>query len=116
MAGEFCDKCTKESTDETAGSFTQGMFGREFMGEARRCADCNSWVATLWQVFLYFPLTPIGSYRYKTAKIGLGGTRFYSRKVPLDQEQVRSTRISGSIVAAIAIAVAVALIYWRSHR
>jgi hypothetical protein len=116
MADEFCSKCRSESSDETAGSFQQGMFGREFMGQARRCAECGSWVTTLWQVFLHFPMTPIGTYRYKSTKGGgLTATRFFSRKMELDEEQVRSTRTSGSIMAAIALAGAGALLYWKYH-
>jgi hypothetical protein len=89
------------------------MFGRQFMGQARRCATCGSWVATLWQVFLHFPVTPIGSYRYKSGKIGLGKVTFFSRKVPLDEEQVRSTRTSGTITAIVVFVLAGALLYWK---
>jgi hypothetical protein len=113
MADEFCKRCRDESTDESAGSFTQGMFGREFMGQARRCADCNSYVCTLWQLLLYFPMTPIGTYRYKQAKVGFGGVRFFSRKMELDHEQVRTTRRNGTIMAFLVFAVAATLLYWK---
>jgi hypothetical protein len=109
---EFCEQCQAESTDESAGDQKEGMFGREFMGAARHCPDCGSHVATLWQVFMYFPVNPVGSYRYKAGKIGLGEWQFFSRKVPLDVAQVRSTRISGSLVAIIALAIAAVLLYW----
>ena len=109
---EFCERCQAESIDESAGNYKEGMFGREFMGRARRCADCGSHVATLWKVFLYFPVNPVGSYRYKAGKIGIGRTQFFSRKVPLDEAQVRSTRITGSLAAVVILAIAGALFYW----
>jgi hypothetical protein len=115
MADQFCEKCRAESTDETAGSYTEGMFGREFMGQARRCPDCDSWVATLWQVFLHFPMTPIGTFRYKQGKVGFGKVTFFTRKVPLDEEQVRSTRTSGTIMAILVFAIAAGLLYWKYH-
>jgi hypothetical protein len=110
---EFCEQCRAESMEESAGDYKEGMFGREFKGVARRCPDCGSHVATLWQVFMYFPLNPIGSYRYKPTEFGLGQTKFISRKVPLDAEQVRSTRIVGILEAVIILAGAGALLYWK---
>jgi hypothetical protein len=109
---EFCDRCQTESTDDTAGGFKQGMFGREFKGRLRACPDCGSWVATLWSQFLYFPLTPLGTYRMKMGKVGFGGSfRFWSRKLPaLDRTQVKSTRLWGSIGALVVMAGAAVLI------
>ena len=116
MADQFCAACVAESTDETAGSYREGMFGREFRGRARPCATCGSYVATLWRLLLYFPLTPVGTYRYLHAKTGFGGTKFFSRKVPLDPEQVRKTRISGTITALLILVAVGVYIWWRRSK
>jgi hypothetical protein len=110
---QFCATCRAESSDEAAGGIQRGIFGREFMGQARACADCGSYVATLWRVFLYFPLIPIGSYRYKHDKVHFGSVTFYSRRVPLDLEQVKKTRRTGSISALVVLVLAAILIYWQ---
>ncbi len=92
------------------------MFGREFRGRARPCATCGSYVATLWRLFLYFPLTPVGTYRYLHAKAGFTGTKFFSRKVPLDPEQVRKTRIEGTIMAALILVAVGVFIWWKRFK
>lgn len=115
MADSFCAKCLAESTDESSGGYREGMFGREFRGRARVCPDCGSYVATLWKLFLYFPTSPVGTYRYLHAKITLGGTKFFSRRVPLDAEQVKSTRLTG-IVGAILVVGGAALALWLKYR
>jgi hypothetical protein len=111
MADEFCEKCLAESADESAGNIVEGMFGREFMGQARRCGECSSYVTTLWSLLFYFPVTPIGSYRYKHGKIGFGKVTFFSRKVPLDEEQVKSTRLRGTLTALLVLVAAGVALY-----
>ena len=115
MAANFCAKCLAESSEETAGSYREGLFGREFKGRARVCPDCGSYVSTLWRQFLYIPTVPVGTYRYLHAAVGFGGTKFFSRKVPLDTEQVRKTRISGTLVGLLITGV-VAYFIWRKNR
>jgi hypothetical protein len=113
MANQFCEKCQAESSDESAGNYREGMFGRQFMGRARACAQCGSYAATLWQLFLYFPTSPVGTYRYLHLSTRMGGWSFLSRKVEPDLEQIRKTRISGTISAIVVIALAAALLYWK---
>ena len=116
MAEEFCDKCHAESSDESAGDYREGMFGRQFMGNERACTECGSYVATLWSLFLYFPVTPLGTFRYLHLKTRLGGWSFKSRKVPDDHEQIRKTRTSGTITALLVLLIAGGLLYWKYGR
>ena len=113
MADQFCAKCVAESSDESAGDYQEGMFGRQFMGKARTCAECGSYVATLWQLFLHFPTSPHGTFRYLHIKTGMNSWKYKSRKVPDDEAQIRSTRTSGTITALLVLAIAGALLYWK---
>jgi hypothetical protein len=115
MADSFCAKCLAESTDESSGGYREGLFGREFRGRARFCPDCHSYVATLWKLFMYFPTSPVGTYRYLHSKVTLGGVQFLSRRVPLDAEQVRKTRLTG-ILGASVVVIGAALALWLKYR
>ena len=115
MAASFCAKCIAESTDETSGGYREGLFGREFRGRARACPDCGSYVATLWKLFLYFPTSPVGTYRYLHMSAGLGGVKFLSRRVPLDAEQVKKTRLTGILGAAVVL-IGVAIAIYLKHK
>ena len=116
MGTAFCAKCVAESSDESAGSYREGMFGREFRGHARGCPDCGSYVATLWRQFLYFPTSPVGTYRYMHLSAGMGGVKFLSRKLPLDAEQVRKTRVTGTLAAIAVLCIVAVLIYLKEKK
>lgn len=116
-AGPFCERCTGESSDETAGEVSEGFFfGRSFWLSgfaARRCETCGSEVRTLWNVIAGVPLAPIASYRYKVAEgdVEHRRWRFYSRRLPqLESGQVSTTRI----VSLLMLLVVAALIYWKT--
>lgn len=110
----FCEKCTAESTQESSGSYREGLFGHEFKGEARKCPVCSSHVAVLWKQFLGFPVKPVGCYRYKMTGVNFGGTNFISRRVPDDAELIGKTRSGGILTMIVIIAIVAALIYFRS--
>lgn len=118
-AAPFCERCTGESSDETAGEVSEGVFfGRSFWLSAfgaRRCETCGSEVRTLWNVVAGVPLAPIASYRYKVAEgdVEHRRWRFHSRRLPkLEGDQIRTTRI----VSVLMLLIVAALIYWKSQR
>jgi len=114
MPSQFCDACIAESTDGSAGNFKEGWFGKEFMGDARRCEKCFSTVRVLWRVFCLFPVHVVGCYRYRMTDMDFSSgqmtTNFISRRVPDDRELIRKTRIKGIVVAALILAAAATLI------
>lgn len=116
MPDQFCENCAAESTSESVGDIKEGMFGREFMGEARRCEKCSSYVTVLWRVFLYFPAKAEGCYRYKMVGVHFGGVDFISRRVPDDPVLIRQTRLKGILIAAVLFAAAIGLILFNRAR
>ncbi len=116
MADGFCDKCVAESSDESSGSIQEGYFGHEFKGEARRCGACNSYETVLWKMFLGFPKTPVGCYRYKLTGATMGGTQFLSRKIKDDPELIRKSRIGGILMMVGIIIVVGIIIYFKEKR
>jgi hypothetical protein len=116
----FCERCRAESTDERAGDvrrdYTWGGYaywGRAFFGQSRPCPECHSYVTTLWQWYLGFPLTPVGSYRCIWLT---DGRHFYSRRTKLNVTQVRDARLLCAITVLVCLAGLWGLFYWDHHR
>jgi hypothetical protein len=117
-AAPFCERCTAESSDESAGAVSEGyFFGRSFWLSsfgARPCDTCGSEVRTLWHVIVGIPLVPIASYRYKIAEGDIEHRRwqFHSRRLPqLESAQVRTTRVLSLLIVLIVAGI----IYWKSR-
>ena len=103
-----------ESTEQSAGNVTFGLFGNQFFGHARVCPDCKSYVTTLWRCVLNFPVTPLGTFRYLDGGVTFGGAKFGSRRMPLDADQVREGRRTGYLIAAIAVIVVGGIILYKT--
>ena len=107
MDPTFCSDCVSQSTDENAGdTSTYNLCGTIFYGGSQRCPTCGSRIRTLWGVFLALPFLPLDSYRVidvETILWGLGGGKYYSRRVPLQVGQIVWTWL-------IAVAIATALV------
>ena len=46
----------------------------------------------------------------------MGGVKFLSRKLPLDAEQVRKTRVTGTLAAIAVLCIVAVLIYLKERK
>lgn len=112
--GDFCERCTAESSDYTPGNIkTINGVGRKFYGNKAPCPDCGSAVRTLWYTFADIPLIPKGSYRYKPAEKGFMNSKFWARKTRTHWDQVFKIWIVGILVA---VALFSAIIWWDKRK
>ena len=114
LAGEFCERCAAESSDESPGSIrTVNGVGRKFYGSKAPCPDCGSSIRTLWYTFADIPLVPRGSYRYKAAEKGFMNESFWARKTRTHWDQVFKIWIVGLLAAVVLTS---AIIWWEKRR
>jgi hypothetical protein len=63
--------------------------GTKYYGSRAEGSD-GSYITTEWIILFYVPLIPIGSFRVRLLKSGLIHSKYETRRVPLQGQQIRS--------------------------
>jgi hypothetical protein len=100
----FCEECRAGSTAPSPGDVSAfNGIGQTFYGDAEPCARCGSVVRVRWLVFLYFPVFPLGTYRYKQIRGGEIERRFLARATHTRWNQVFTQWAWGLLVLLIGV-------------